>query len=358
MPAIQVKKVVAVCFLEAAKLTLEHLAAHRLELSQRGSGAQSDLTRIYSDIRRLRDYLQRCASGFQDIIELDLSEADAGQLVACCRRGVDGIEARLNDGAATADERQWLVRKRRVLADWAVELAQKPLVELPLKRISSQNSEELRSLTTRLQEKAYGAVAQRQKIVAPRGNGSASGIGTGLVSFGEQLLAADPDGDRRLASVLDDEAEQPPPPAPLLDRTKLREPRLAALVDMDQKALERALAAGDHRIATVMLGSIMEAALLDHAIPRRAELGLPGAPDAWNLPETLLKAMGEQAGPKDRALAFHLFGARSLLVPARQMVTPTVVTATSFERLHDFAERALHALGYGGARSAPAQIVD
>ena len=33
MPSLQVKKAVAVSFLEAAKLTLEHLAAYRLELS-------------------------------------------------------------------------------------------------------------------------------------------------------------------------------------------------------------------------------------------------------------------------------------------------------------------------------------
>ncbi|MCB9878853.1 MAG: hypothetical protein H6835_14760 [Planctomycetes bacterium] len=354
MPAIQVKKVVAICFLEAVKLTLEHLAAHRLELSQRGAAGPSEMTRLYADVRRLRDYLQRCASGFQEQVELEFGDADAGLTVACCRRAVDGIEHRLTDGAVTADERQWLVRKRRVLADWAVELAQKPLIELPLQRVGARSTDESRSLTTRLQEKVYGNVVERPKIVAPSA-GAGTGIATGLVSFGDQLLAATPSEGEDVTGSAD---VSPPVPMTLLERGKVREPRLAAIVALDQSALDRAVQAGDHRIATVLLGSIMEAALLDHLIPRRAEFGLSGAPDSWNLPESLIKAMGEQAGPKDRALAFHLFGARGLLVPARQMVTPTVVTAASFDRLRDFAERALHALGFGGSRAESVQIDD
>ncbi|MGK0155545.1 MAG: hypothetical protein ACI9SE_002509 [Neolewinella sp.] len=96
-----------------------------------------------------------------------------------------------------------------------------------------------------------------------------------------------------------------------------------------------------------MLASIVESAVLDHAIPRRAELSLSGTPDTWNVKDVLLRAMGDVAQPRDRALSFHLFASRSLLRPALQMMTPAVVTAASFERLHDFASRAVHALGFG-----------
>ena len=65
MPAVQVKKVVVVCFLEATKLSLEHLAAYRIDLSQRAnSPATPELARTYGEMRRLRDYLQRCASAY------------------------------------------------------------------------------------------------------------------------------------------------------------------------------------------------------------------------------------------------------------------------------------------------------
>ena len=91
----------------------------------------------------------------------------------------------------------------------------------------------------------------------------------------------------------------------------------------------------------------MESALLDHVIPRRGELGLTGAPETWHLHDLLLQAMGVGAQPKDRALAFHLFASRNLLYPANQMVTPVIITETSFEGLYAFVLRALHQLGFG-----------
>ena len=130
MPELQVKKVVAVCFLESAKLSLEHLGEHRLELSQKGLTGPEELPRIYGGVRRLRDYMQRSVSGYQDLVQLDLSEQDASLLVGCCRRSVEAIESRLVDGDGPSDESQWLGKKRQVLADWAVEMAAKPLLEL------------------------------------------------------------------------------------------------------------------------------------------------------------------------------------------------------------------------------------
>src|SRR5690606_1232 len=130
MSELQVKKVVAVCFLESAKLSLEHLGAHRLKLSQGGVAGSDALPRMYGDVRRLRDYLQRSVSGYQDVVTLELSEGDAALLVACCRRSVEAIEYRLAEGAVPPDERQWLIKKRCVLADWAFEIAAKPLIEL------------------------------------------------------------------------------------------------------------------------------------------------------------------------------------------------------------------------------------
>ena len=96
MPQLRVKKVVAVGFMEAVKVTLEQLGALRLELSELGHPAPAELTRYYGDVRRLRDYLQRCASAYGDDSDLDIAPGDAAVLVACCRRGVDAIDQRLS----------------------------------------------------------------------------------------------------------------------------------------------------------------------------------------------------------------------------------------------------------------------
>ncbi len=369
MPQVQVKKVVAVCFLEAVKLAMDQLGAHRLELSQQGVKGSPDLVRIYGDVRRLRDFLQRCLGAYQEVVDLDLAPADASLLVGCCRRSVEAIELRLSEQAILPDERQWLQKKRQVIADWAVELADKPLTELPLPKLSPVQSEASRALTTRLQNKVFGDVRERPKIVAPSSQGPS--MTAGLQSFAEQLVAMDP------AAGDDDEAPiEPagmarqatptmgsgsfvhgtpahPSVAPLLDHQKLHDPRLRALAAVDTRAFERAVEAGDHRLATVLMASLLEAALIDFAVPRRGELGITGSPETWNLSDLLMKTLGDRAAAPDRALAFHLFASRNLLRPALQLVTPAVVTQASFERLREFSQRALHELGFGSANGAP-----
>ena len=391
MPQVQVKKVVAVCFLEAVKMTLDHLGAYRLELSQQGVQGSPDLPRTYGEVRRLRDYLQRCVSAFPELVDLDLPPADAGLLVACCRRSVEAMDLRLSEQAVTPDERTWLQRKRQVVSDWAVELADKPLLELPLKKLSTVATDAVRALTTRLQNKVFGDVRERAKVVAP--NTAGPSMTAGLQSFGDQLREidpadSDPGSDALAAAARGTRVSEPrhgsssfglgrdalsmsPPAADpaamrgpsatppmhdahepvgatmLFEPSKLRDPRLRSLAGMDARTYERLVEVGDHRLATVLLASLLESAVLDYAIARRAEFGLAGSPETWNLQDLLLKALGERAAPQDRAMAFHLFASRNLLRPALQMVTPAVVTSATFDRLREFVQRALHDLGYG-----------
>ena len=363
MPQVQVKKVVAVCFLEAVKLALDQLGGHRLGLSQQGVKGSPDLVRVYGDVRRLRDYLQRCIGAHQEVVDLDLASPDAGLLVGCCRRSVEAIELRLSEHAVLPDERQWLQKKRQVISDWAVELAEKPLVELPMPKLSPVQSEASRALTTRLQNKVFGDVRERPKIVAPNSQGPS--MTAGLQSFAEQLVAMDPSATEEGGSAPEPAFTAPhgtpaagsssfvhgvpthSSVAPLLDHHKLHDHRLRALAAVDARGYERAVEANDHRLATVLLASLLEAALVDYAVPRRGELGLTGSPETWNLQDLLLKALGDRAAAPDRALAFHLFASRNLLRPALQLVTPAVVTQASFERLREFVQRALHGLGFG-----------
>jgi hypothetical protein len=341
MPALKVKKVVAVCFLEAAKTTLEHLGAHRLALSQDGATGPPDLARTYGEVRRLRDYLQRCASAYQDQVELDMAESDQPLLVACCRRSVEAIDLRLaGSHPLKADESEWLRKKRQVVADWAVELAGHPLLELPLNPLSSVQPEASRTLLVRLHQRVQAQVLQQAGVMPD--------MAPNTESLGDQPTAMAPLEESiemtRLA------AEDPEPdhasPANLLDSHKLRDPRLRALVAMDLRSYERVADAGDYRLAVVLLASVLESALLDHVLLRRAEFGLTGSPETWNPQELLIRAMGEQCAPRDRAMVYHLFSARSLLRPALQMITPTIVTVASFGALREFVQRALHHMGF------------
>lgn len=363
MPVLKVKKVVAVCFLEAVKTTLDHLGVHRLELSERGAAAPVELTRAYADGRRLRDYLQRCLTGFHDEVELDLCDADRTVLVACCRRFVEVSEARLEGGRLAADEADWLDKKIQVLSHWALEIAAKPLLELPLKRMSTIGKRS-RALAAEINDKLFGAsikvLPQQRQQQEPRPNPNSTMIG--LPSFGEmfgaQEIEASEDASAPCVPPVAPPSSHVPPPEQaaagprLLDAQKLTEPRLRALAAVDLHAYDRAVAAGDWRLATILLASVLEVAVLDHALPRQEELGLAGTPSLWNVQAVLLQALGDTAEPRDEAHAAHLFTARNMLRPAVQMEQPTIVTQVSFERLRDFVKRVLHRLGFGGAASA------
>lgn len=368
MGVIQVKKVVAVCFLEAAKLTLEHIAAHRLEHSQRLGAGQSDLPRLYGEARRLRDYLQRCVSAYQDQVDLDLSPADQGLLVACCRRSIEWIDLRLKgEQLVSADERQWLQKKLQVVADWTVELGEKPLIELPLPRQAPVVSEASRGVLTRLQHKLFGDVNQRQKIRPPTAGLSTYGAGLpGLIDGPAPPDEPEPEpgpiASTATFGMPSADVMQPPVPQSaatvppqLVSTQHLRDPRLRSLVVMDLATYERVLAAKDYRLAVVMLASVLEAVVLDHAIPRRTELGLAGTPDTWNVQDLLVRIMGDAFVPKDLSLAYHLFSSRNLLRPALQIVKPMIVTAATFEKLQEFVQRAAHRMGMPNAAvAAPA----
>lgn len=369
MAAVRASKVVVVCFLEATKQTLEHIAVYRLQDSRRLAQG-NEVARLYGATRRLRDYLQRCASTPQELLDLDLSAADQCLLVACCRRAVDIIDQRLSGNTVVpAEEKQWLQEKRQLLADQAVRLAQKPLLELPLPRVTPTSPEGGRALLARLQDKLFGEVASRPKIVAPSsgvGDAPKSGIvgsshGISLVPDPSPADAALPDeNDDPAASSRDRSAAGQPgraEPPPLLLSQQLKDHRLRALVITDLITLGRAREAKDFRIATVLLASVLEAAVVDHSLARRCELSLTGTPDTWDPRMLLVRIIGDS--PKDRSLAHQLFASRNLLRPALLITAPVVVTPASFAQFYEFAQRALHAMGFatGSTQSVALQAM-
>lgn len=355
MSQLQVSKPVALCFLEAAKVTLEHLGVRRLELVDHASRPAVDMTRLYGEVRRLRDYLQRSVAGFGDAVDLEIGPEDVVVLVACCRRAFEALDARVQETGLRPEERQLMLQKQQGLARWILDLAQKPLLELPLRRLCMTPTDASRALLAKLQDKLFGDVRDRKKILSPQAMASTVAEKAGE-DAAPTTTATTTAADASAPVVAAAAAPATPAEPPLFDHNRLLDPRLRALVGLDLRSFARAAAAEDFRIATVMLGAVLEAALIDHVLPRRNAFEVSGDPIGWNLPALLLAAIGEHAAANDKPLAQHLFTARNLLRPSVQVLSPTIVTPTSFATLKGFVQRCLHALGYGAPPDLPSGV--
>lgn len=359
MALCRVDKVVVVCLLEAAKATMEQIGARRLELQDGESNETRELVSLYGELRRLKDYLQRCIGAFRDQVDLDLAEQDLPLLTACCTNGFEATDRRL--GVCTNPrDRKLLTQKRELLGTWAVEFASEPLVKLPLPRSMGMQSEAVRTLQHRLSEKLRD---QAQRAAEPGGGVLAPMVGVDgrrMDRLAEPAAQPLLDSGRLAVTPLavPDPAQPSPAPPPgevgvdqpsehlRLEVSRLRDPRLRAILAMDLRALDRAVNANDLRLAVVHLTSILEAAVIDHAMPRMLEFGLHGSPDTWNAQELLLRVFGDKCSPRDRASAYYAFAARSLIRPAVQVKSPMVVTAVSFRKHLEFVGRALREMGY------------
>ena len=192
MPTLRTKKVVAVCFLEAVVLTLDNLREHRLKLTQDGAAGPGDLLRIYGEMRRLRDYLQRCINSDHAAVAIELEANDASLLVAACMRAVEALHMRLQDDDVGEPERQWSKKKLQVLSDWCVELATKPLLELPVPRLTPVVEGAVRALSVRLSNKLNGSRGAPQTTILAPGAARAGGGPAGVAAefgHGGQLLS-------------------------------------------------------------------------------------------------------------------------------------------------------------------------
>ena len=134
----------------------------------------------------------------------------------------------------------------------------------------------------------------------------------------------------------------------LYDHNRLHDARLRTIAAMDLQSYAAAIAGQDLRLATAVLASVLECALIDHVMPRRHEYDVNGDPAGWDLPAIMLAALGDRAQAADRALSRHVFSARNMLRPSLQYLSPTIVTPSSFETLRKFTQRCLYQLGYGG----------
>jgi hypothetical protein len=359
MVCCRVSKVDAVAMLDATKLALDELGRERLAQSQGGGGAPGRrVVSTYAEVRRLRDFVQRCIAAFSEEVELDLSAQDKFVLVACFRRCAEQIEVRM-PAVTEAREREWLAGKRDALLRYAVEFAAYPMFELPLPRIATTLSVAMRGFQAQVTAKFHSQLLEEAHQERPAGTDSevleswASSMSEsarasrfGEPTYGQQRQGVAASGARisRIAGVagpvLDAPTSQP------FDVQKVRDPRLRALLGLDVRAYGRAMEAADYRIAAVHLASILECFVLDAGLPRAAELGLPAGPEQWHMPDALMRVLGERVTPQDRTMAQSLFALRALVRPSTQLAAPLAVTAQSLQQLILFVQHVLHALGF------------
>jgi len=377
------EKVAAAHLLEALRVVLDHLRDFTLsQQNEPGTGGRNAAS-TYAHARRLRTYLQRSLSAATERIEVDFNEDDRNLLAAVAIFELANLDRKLNGPRGQADEVAWLEERRRVLSHWAVTFATRKVDHIPaaddgaLLTASAQAA--LREIQRRIVAEGQrsglhrvtpgiagmGAVPggtfqpggaeqtrrpvarsfgipppQAHAVAAPAGpepGGRPVRAGGGVPHVPPEPQAAD-EGD---ADVQGNSLD--------LDPRRLHDPRVRAVLQLDLRAFERAVRANDHRLCVVHLGSILEACCLDWALARRRELGLPGAPESWNLEVLLHHVFGSEVSSMDRALLFHLTAARNLLRPAIQVSNPMVITAATQAELTQFVLRVLAAMGYVGA---------
>jgi len=358
MVLFRVDKVVVVALVDATKTTMEHVGAQRMELADRGVDDTRRLMGLYGDLRRLKDYLQRCVGAFRDRVDLDISAEDLPLLAGCVRRCAELTDQRMTS-CVDLRERALLQARRELLIDWAVEFSNEPMRELPLPKLTAATSPAMRGMRTRISQK----FAQR------RAAGSHEPYIGPLQSMPSDLSGPLPDGEESTTAGASDAATgtapalpapapaatataEPAEPvaetAPLLEVARVHDPQLRAIMAVDLRSLERAIAASDFRLAAIHLTSVLEGALTDHAISRTRDLGLSNTPDAWNPQDVLLRVFGEACEVKDRAAAHQLFQCCNLIHPAQQLKTPIVVTALAFRKHYEFVGLALRRMGFTG----------
>lgn len=344
--------------MDATKSVLDHIGWQRLEGIQAGVRATDPkiLTDLYGSVRRLRDLLQKLLSESARPTVGDLGEEDRNLLSACALHEIGRIELAVQNAQSipseelTACEQKVLSLKQSALA-----LATRPIERIPSPEASALATFTVRQLLAKIRSATVRTVARSgdsgqfgipnkynspppaasQAAAAPAaGPKSSSGtmlMGAGLRPMAQQPVAGSVPG----RSATD-----------WIDPQQAKDPRLRALLAIELKAFDRAYHASDHRMAVVHLAALVEAIVIDSALPRARELGLTSAPESWDLGDVFDRVLGKQLKMMDRAFLVQLAAARNMLRPVTQLQNPIVVTANTVSSAIDFVNRIATTIGW------------
>ncbi|MHC4853342.1 MAG: hypothetical protein ACYTF5_15110 [Planctomycetota bacterium] len=389
----ELEKVVAAQALEAAKEVLQHLQNWAVQLEEKGERKPRELSQLYGQVRRIRDYLNRSIGAHMHPVELDLNEEDCNTLASCCVFSLQGIGMTLRFTRDLAsNERAWLEEKRDNLTKLVITLATEeikvipapggPKPPVPMARLAMDQVR--RKVLHGVKEEEGGTEQGKKPREQPSDGGNEpepaskpqiqTGAWTGGWSGKRHPLADSPTaeslsaggldrrkGDRRAADRHDGdldklesgvrEEEDERHGGLTLDSRLIRDPRLRTMLVLDVRALERARAAKDYRLSAVHLCSVCEAVVVDVALARRGALDLKGTPENWKLDDVIRDLLGEKFSTSDRASLYHLIACRNLIRPSIQLHNPIVVTQGTLTKMIDFVQHLLVELGVCGSGS-------
>lgn len=357
----ELERSVAAQALEAAKSVLQHLRKWAFQLKSRHEHKPRELSQLYGSVRRIRDRLSHGMEAYGSPVEVNLDDEDCNVLVSCLVFSLQGVGTRLSYGKdLDARDRSWLEDKRRSLFDLAVELATEEVKIIPSPGTTKQPVALVRMVMDRVRRKVRAGVMtghwtrqrtgpepahETQTEARTDVDSSAAGLEPGLNEAQNQGDQGDQGNQGNQGNQEDlgglEELEE----ALTLDARLLRDARLRTMVVLDMRAMERAQAAKDYRLAAVHLCSVCEAVVVDVALVRHDEIKLQGSPDTWRLDEVIGTLLGERFTTGDRASLYHLVACRTLVRPSIQLQSPVVVTRTTLEGMVEFVQRLLIALG-------------
>ncbi len=387
-----VDKQVVVLFHDAAKEVLSHLSRWKIRLNECGRDAPRGLASVYGRVRRLRDYLQRMAMAYSTPVEIDLGADEENLLVSCAVHYLGVVDLALQTDKSPAETAE-LELRRQQLSEWAVYFASAPVERIPSPDAVQLNTPSARAIVTTVMRQC-GTPARPAGIptASPSAAPSAGpappvGVAPPPAPAG---VHAPPPSLPAPPSIPSPPAAAPPaspppgaahpagagwtpprPPGPSgqppggiappgagapamsgtaegglpLEPDRMYDARLRTIMAMDLNAYVRARSAQDFRLAMVHLSSILEGAVVDHALPRAQALGLRGTPETWKLEEILARVIGDRLGSMDRAYLYQVIGGRNLLRPSIQLQAPMVVTSQSLDQAEAFVRRVVEQLG-------------
>ena len=128
----ELDKVVAAQTLEATKEVLQHLQQWAAQLEEKGEYQPREMTQLYGQVRRIRDYINRSIPAHTHPVTLDLDERDCNLLASCCVFALQSIAMQLRYKRDLAEgDRIWFESKRDNLSKLVLELATDEVKVIP-----------------------------------------------------------------------------------------------------------------------------------------------------------------------------------------------------------------------------------
>jgi hypothetical protein len=332
----QIDRTVAGQLLDATSHVLDDLSRWKIQGEEAFAGDPAQLRDVYGGVRWLRNYLQRRLSErpTEVRVDLDLTLADQNMLVSCALHEIAHCDVRMAESDLDAVGQNRLRAIQENMADWAVRLATRPAVRIPVPERLGMGSLKVQSVESSIKASLHPGPDLGAQSLPIAGGGEPLAIRSDLdTMFGGGFDSGAQWGTQGSAGALP------------FDPRRLRNPRLRSMATLDLRSFERSLAADDDRLAMLLLASVFEAAIVDFALGNQERLGLEGAPDTWPLERIVQPILGEDFGPMDRTVLAQIDAARDLNRPARQLGGPVSTPRPELDAARAFVHRVFQKLG-------------